>query len=127
MQIIHVLHAEQIFITLAARRAHNTNPARDWPLYESVKPASNNTLIADAQQAGLGVTHATSGHAQHSHQFRETDCDISDSLMFHENATHQAASICMATNEKEEYENDIILAGRKDILNRQILGKNYSQ
>ena len=54
---------------------------------------------------------------------------MSDSSMFHENTTHQATSICMATNGKEEYENDIFLvfdSGKKDIFNRKILGKNYS-
>ena len=79
---------------------------------------SNNILIADAQQASLGVIHATSGHTQHSHPFRETD--TSGSSMFHENITHQAVSIYMTTNGKEEYKNDIILvfdSGRKDITN----------
>ena len=96
-------------------------------MYESIRPATKNTLIADTQQAGLRETHAASGRAQHNHPFRETD--MSGGSMFHGNAIHQATSICMATNGKEEYENDIMVfdSGRKDIFNKQILSKNYSQ
>ena len=54
---------------------------------------------------------------------------MSSSSVFHENDL-QYPTVCMTTKKRDEYEDDIILvfdSERKDMLNRQILGKNYSQ
>ena len=54
---------------------------------------------------------------------------MSGSSVFHENDL-QHPTVCMVTNKRDEYENDVIFvfdSERKDRLNRQILGKNYSQ